>query len=188
MTRERITPPAVEPLDLAEVKEHLRVTAADEDTMLESLIIAARERAEIYTERALIQQTWAVYLDAFPAGEIRLAMPPLLAVSTVTYYDADGVEQTLDAAEFYADNKSKPARLVPVNSWPATQCRPNAVAITYTAGYGAAAIAVPQVIKQAMLLMVGEMYENREETVIGTIVSSLPLTAERLLRPFRLLG
>lgn len=188
MTRELITAPTVEPLELAEVKEHLRVVAADEDSLLESLIIAARERVELFTERALLQQTWAVYLDAFPAGEIRLAMPPLIAVATVEYYDSDGVEQTLDAAEYYEDNKSKPARLVPVTSWPATQCRPNAVTITYTAGYGTAATSVPQVIKQAMLLMIGEMYENREETVIGTIVSSLPLTAERLLRPFRLLG
>jgi uncharacterized phiE125 gp8 family phage protein len=107
---------------------------------------------------------------------------------SVKYYDTDGVEQTLDVAEYYEDAKSKPARIVPVSSWPATKDRPNAVTITIEAGYGATADKVPQVIKQALLLMVGDMYENREETVVGTIVSTLPLTADRLLRPFRLLG
>jgi uncharacterized phiE125 gp8 family phage protein len=188
MNRELITAPTLEPITLAEAKAHLRVVSADEDALISSLVLAARERAEIYTERALLQQTWEVSLDVFPTGDIRLPLLPLLSVVSVKYYDTDGVEQTLDVSEYYEDAKSKPARIVPVSNWPATKDRPNAVTITIEAGYGETADKVPQVIKQALLLMVGDMYENREETVVGTIVSTLPLTADRLLRPFRLLG
>ena len=56
----------------------------------------------------------------------------------------------------------------------------NAVTIEFTAGYGNAS-AVPQDIKHAMLLLIGEMYENREESVTGTIVSAMPTTAKSLL-------
>ena len=127
-----------------------------------------------------------MYLDNFPAGGFRIPCAPLVSVQSVKYYDVNNVEQTLVNTEYYVDAISKPGRLVPATSWPATYVRPNAVSIVLTAGYGVAAD-VPQVIKQAMLLMIGDMYNNREETGHGT-VSLMPITAEILLRPFRLLG
>lgn len=58
-----------------------------------------------------------------------------------------------------------------------------AVSITYSAGEDD----VPAPIKQAILLMVGAWYENREETVIGVSVTSLPnaVAVDRLIHPYR---
>ena len=60
------TPPAGEPLSLAEVKLHLRIDNSDEDLLLTMLISAARLHAENVTRRAFMTQTYDLYLDRFP--------------------------------------------------------------------------------------------------------------------------
>jgi uncharacterized phiE125 gp8 family phage protein len=183
MAREIITAPTHEPVTLEEAKAHLRVSGADDDIYISALISVARERAETFTQRAFVSQTQAVYLDAWPCGDLRINVAPVVAVESVEYFDTDNAEQTLDPAEYYVDTKSNPARLRPVTAWPDIYARPNAITVTFTAGYGASP-AVPLTIKQAMLLMVGDMFENREESIIGTSAAVLHVTAERLLRPF----
>ena len=186
MSTVQLTEPMYEPLSETEAKEHLRLDVSDEDPYILALIAAARQRAELYTGIPFVSRSFGTYLDRFPSGEFRLACAPLISVESVKYFDTANVEQTLDPSSYYVDARSKPGRLSPVTSWPGTFTRPNAVSIIATAGYGTADN-VPQLIKQAMLLMIGEMYENREESVSG-VVSEMPITAERLLRPFRLLG
>ncbi|MEG1095117.1 MAG: head-tail connector protein [Lactococcus sp.] len=46
---------------------------------------------------------------------------------------------------------------------------------------------IPSSLKAAALLMVGDMYSNRSDVVIGTIVAINP-TTERLMLPFRKMG
>lgn len=188
MPRELITAPTVLPVTLTDAKTHLRVVDTDDDAYIDGLIVAATERAESFTERPFITQTWAAHLDRFPGYVVRLPLPPLQSITSITYHDTADAEQTLVASDYYVDNKSNPARVIPVDSWPATYARPNAVTITMVVGYGVAPVDVPQTIRQAILLMIGDMFENREESVIGTTVSALPITAEHLLRPYRLVG
>jgi uncharacterized phiE125 gp8 family phage protein len=38
------------------------------------------------------------------------------------------------------------------------------IKITYTAGYGATAATTPNRVKHAIMMLVGELYENREDT------------------------
>ena len=52
-------------------------------------------------------------------------------------------------------------------------------------GYGAAA-AVPDGLKMAMYLLLGDLYEQRQETMTSTS-SSTKTTTERLMAPYRLL-
>lgn len=125
-------------------------------------------------------QTWDLVLDAFPAGEIRLPLPPLQSVTSVTYTDTDGASQTLDAGQYTVDTAN--ARIVPVSSWPSTKAVPAAVVIRYVCGYGAAA-AVPASIKAAILLLTGDLFENREAQ--GEKVLSVNETVRRLLLPYR---
>jgi uncharacterized phiE125 gp8 family phage protein len=180
-----ITAPGTEPITLDEAKAHLRVDLEAEDTLIEALITAAREQAEAYLKRALVTQTWELYLDEFPE-QIDVPFPPLQSVTSIVYVDDDGVDQTLDTSTYTVDAKAQPGRIVPAydESWPSTRAVPNAVTVQFVAGYGAAS-AVPLSIKQAMLLMIGDMYENRESFVIGQSVNELPLTSERLLWPYR---
>ncbi len=183
------TPPATEPVTTAEAKSHCRVDIATDDTLIDGLIEAAREYAEVITRRAFITQTLLLTLDSFPT-EILLPRPPAITIGAtdLKYTDIDGAEQSLAAANYTIDNKTEPARVVlsATGSWPSTQSVVNAVRITYTAGYGAAA-AVPQAIKQAILLLVGHWYENRESTVSGTIIKSIPDGVDALLWAYRVI-
>lgn len=177
-----ITPPAAEPISLIEAKLHLRVDSSDEDALITSLIASAREGAEHLTGRALMAQTLELALDGFP-GAIKLPMPPLVSVTSVTYVDLVGVAQTLPDTDYTVDSYSEPARIVPaygVCCWPSTRCQANAVLVRYQAGYDA----VPDQIKSWMLLRIGMLYEQRQAVVSGVSVASIP-GVDRLLDAYR---
>ena len=179
------TAPASEPVSTDEAKTHIRVDITEDDTYIGTLIVAARARVEAFLRKALITQTWEYRLDWFPLSDdadLIVPMLPLIAVSSIKYIDTDGDEQTWDSSEYTVDIHNHIPRIVTAfsSTWPTTRDQINAVTIEFTAGYGNAA-AVPQDIKHAMLLLIGEMYENREESVTGTIVSAMPTTAQSLL-------
>lgn len=179
------TPPASEPLTLEETKLHLRVEHSADDTLINTLIQAAREVAEDLTWRAVVTQTITLVLDGFPSdGIIELPRPPLIQVDSVQYVDTNGETQTLTAdSDYQVDAYSEPARIVPAynQTWPSTRPIANAVTVVYQAGYGAAAD-VPRKIRQAMLLIVGEWYTHREEYAGKPVREAVPLRARDLLR------
>lgn len=181
-----VTPPAVEPLGLQELKDHLRVTHAREDALIDALIPAARRRAESFTGRALITQTWDRTLDWFPA-EIILPKPPLQSVTSINYVDSAGAAQLLDSADYQVDIASQPGRVKPAygETFPQTRRDYGAVVVRFTAGYGNGVAAVPREILQAMLLIASELYQRREEAIVGAAVNPVPWNAEALLWPYR---
>lgn len=132
-------PPMAEPVSLAEAKAYLRVDTADDDGLIATLIIAAREYCEGFQNRAYITQTWQLWLDSWPEGsEIRIPRPPLQAVNSVKYYGADNTEYVLSPADYIVDNKSEPGRIVLAygKSWPGITLRPaNAICVEFVAGY-----------------------------------------------------
>lgn len=174
MSFHRTTDAATEPLTTAEAKLHLKVDSSDDDAIVDRLIKAARRFAERYTERSFITQTWTLYLDGFP-DTIELLYGPVSAVSSIQYVDSDGVTQTLDVADYTVDLKSKVARVESVDAWPDTDDILNSVIITYVAGFGSAS-SVPEDIKAAILLIIGKMYDTREDTI-----KKMPTHAEWLL-------
>lgn len=182
--------PAAEPLTLAEVRAHVKEQAGDSeiDAYLTGLIKVARAACEERTERTLIQTAWVLTLDGFEDA-IELRHPPIIAVQAVKYLDTTGAQQTLPSTEYILDAASEPGRLMlaPGKTWPATQDRAGAVTIEYTAGYGATAAKVPDPLKQWMLLYIGDMHANRNQTAVGVTGQPL-LFADRLVEPFRLLG
>ena len=182
-----VTAPLEEPVTLVQARQHLREPPANQDAHILASMYAAREHAESFTGRAFVTQTWELLLDRFPSGrEIELPMPPLQSVSSVKYIDQAGVEQTYDAANYHVDAGGTPGRLklTPTASWPSIDDRPNAVTVRFVAGYGAMA-AVPFTIKAAILLIVGHLFAHREENQ-DFAVHEMPLGAERLLWPHRI--
>lgn len=173
--------PAVEPLSASDVKTWLKITSSADDSLITSLIVAARQAAENYCNIKLISQTIAEYFNEFPArrGELVLRFPLVSSISSVVYVDADGSNQSFDS--YNADLSGIPVRVWPDASmeWPATYDQLKAVTITYICGYANAA-AVPDAIKTAMYLMIGRWYENREDTV-----KMMPTASENLLNPYR---
>lgn len=187
-----VTGPAMEPVSRNEAKAHLRVDLSDDDTLIDSLITAVRTHVEQVLSRTLVTQTLDLPLDCFPAGrEIRLPRPPLVSVTSVTYTDDEGNVGSVDAGEYVVDTDRKPGRVVLKNgrAWPAVTLREAAgVRVRYVAGYGDAA-AVPGPIKAAILLLVGTLYENREDTLVaqGVTVMQLPFGVEALLMPYKVI-
>jgi len=187
----------VEPISLPEAKLHIRKPTDDEDELIESLIKAAREDTENFTGRALATQIFEYILDEFPDGEITLPMPPLqnLEEEGIVYKDKDGIEATWEAENYIVDSDNEPAVIIPAygKSYPTTTLYPiGAIRIRYKAGYifgeGVipAHLIIPKPITQAMLLIIGHLYENREEVLVGSTATRIPLSAESLLGPYRI--
>lgn len=178
------TAPASEPVSLNETKLHCRVDHNTEDTLITNLITAARIYCEKQQNRAFITQTWYLYLDRFPNKDyIDIPLPPLQSVTSVLYYSTDDTENTLLTDDYDVDINSFVGRvhLKYGKTWPSEVLRPsNAVKIEIICGYGLAA-AVPQNIKQAMLLLIAHWYGNRESVMVGAVSKPLEMAVDALL-------
>ena len=186
MSLKLITPPTLQPLSLAEVKLHLRMSSADEDSLLNIYIAAAAQACEQYTGRAIMPQTWELTLDAFP-GAFELTRVPAASITSLKYWNEAGTQITLDPFTYSLDNADDfgSAYVVPEvdAQWPTARVQVNAVALRYVAGWPDAAN-VPQSLKSWMLLQIGAMYENRQsENAVQTFALGF---ADRLLDRYKL--
>lgn len=183
----RQTGPTETPISLTDVKAQLRISNTASDTLLAQYIAAATGALDGrygYLGRALVTQTWKMYLcDWYEMDEdcIELPFPPLQSVSSVKYYDHDNVQQTLStslyvvkASEFVGEIERAYGA-----TWPTHYPRADAIEVTFVCGFGAASD-VPAPIKQALLLAVGDMWANRGDDA-GNGMSD---TARRLLAPY----
>jgi uncharacterized phiE125 gp8 family phage protein len=123
-------------------------------------------------------------MDGFPtADELFLARSPVSSVTSVAYVDSNGAAATMTVTtDYLVDTYTIPGRiyLAPTASWPNTYGEPNDVTITYVAGYGAAATAVPVEFKHLMKLIVGDLYTYRERFAAGEDLTEL-VTSSRML-------
>lgn len=178
-----VVAPSVEPLTADELKTHLRVTSSDEDTLIASIISAARVRAESLLRHRLITQTVELTMTGFPSY-IEIPVWPVVSVASVKYDDGDGVEQTVSSAD-YLLVKRRPRVIAPKSTatWPTPGIESDSVRVRCIVGYGDAGSNVPADILAAIRLIAGDLWEHRENTVIGAPVASIPTPAEALLAP-----
>lgn len=189
-----IAAPDEEPITLAQAKLHLEIDddiTKYNDLIEDELIPAARQWAESYTGRAMIDQTWRLALDNFAGGEIWLPKPPLLAVSEIGYTDTDGAAQILAANQYTVDASFEAGpRIVPAwgVSWPAVRSVPSAVLVTFRSGYADRSgspqedgSVVPGPLRSAMKLYIGALFADREG-------GKVPQAALDLARPYRVEG
>ena len=168
------TDPAVEPVTLAEAKAHLRVDIDDDNDYISALITSARIYAEEYLDRALVSQQLTMRMDTFPY-EFELPRPPMaasgtLTATTVTYSIDPGssgtatpTTTTLSADTYRVDREATPGKIRTVynGTWPSHLTDPNAVSVTWWAGYGPSGSDCPQAIRSAILMIVAQLYERR---------------------------
>lgn len=175
--------PSEEPFDLTEAKLFLRVDGDSEDDLITSLITAARVICENHCESSFVTQSRTLKYDWFPACEfISLPYGPVSSVTSISYYDEAESSQTLSSSDYWVDTHSQIARIKVKNSWPATGETPGAVSIVYVCGYGAAS-AVPEPIKAAIKLVLGHLYEHREENNVVNLYE-IPLGVQAILSPY----
>lgn len=190
MLLDLVTGPTAEPITPEEAKAHCKVDHDVEDDQFERWIEAARDYVETFTRRQLMPATWSAILPCFWTGAyFQVPRAPLVSVSSITYYDTSNASQTWATAKYNvvapSGPKCRPGMLTLAYGqvFPSTYDRPDAVTITWSAGYADAA-SVPGSIKQAMLMLVAEMNLRRSEVTIGASLAPNVLAAERLLRPF----
>lgn len=189
MALKPISAPAAEPVTLAEAKIRLSVDHDEHNAMITDLIAAARAAAENKTGRALIAQTWELVLDAFPAHEIKLAKPPVSSIVSIQYIDPDGVQQTMDPADYSLDPDSLPGWVLPAygTAWPATLDAANVVRVRFVAGYGAAATDVPTPVRQWINVTLATYYANREAILAGNFTELPNAFVDGLLDCYRII-
>ena len=197
-----VTPPASEPVTLAEAKAWARIDTADDDGLLAGLIAAARQAAEEYLRRSLVTQTWRLTVDGeaggrgewtpgvydLPVNHFDAALPdaidlprgPVQSITAVTTYDAANAAAVFAPAGYRCD----PARLLlnPGYSWPAGLRTPGGTDILYTAGYGAPAD-VPRPIRTGLLIHAASLYEQRG---LCDDAAGLPPGCLALYAPYRI--
>jgi uncharacterized phiE125 gp8 family phage protein len=178
--------PTEEPVSVNELKAHLRIDGDDENDLLAGYLTGARMQCELEARRAFVTQTLQLKLEAWPCWPfIILPRPPLQSVTSIVYVDNAGASTTMSASDYIVDATGEPGRvwLGYGLSWPSATLRPGpSITITYVAGYGDA-VDVPQIYKQAIMLVAGHYYENREAIVIGQgfTATQVPMAAQALL-------
>jgi len=190
-----VSQPTIEPVTLADAKQHMRVDTDDDNDYILALISAARRYAEEYLDRALITQQLRMRVDTFPY-EFELPRPPMATAGTftataITYAldpgsasTATPTTTTLSASSYRVDRDDTPGRIRTVynGTWPSHLTDPNAVTVTWWAGYGAAASDVPQAIRHAILMHVAHLYESRQAAVAtGAVPQNVPFGVKALL-------
>lgn len=181
-----VTGPQQEPIDLEDVKNHLRVDLDDDDELIMAYMIAARRTCEQIANKKLVTQTWDIWLDYFPGStsfNLPKSLGPLQSVSFIKYTDEDNNVATYAASNYVVDANSQPGRIVlkPTAAWPGDVLLPvNGVEIQVVVGFGDDAD-VPEEYKQAIKLLVGHWYENRETVIVGSQANEIPMGVKSLL-------
>ena len=189
-----ITPPEGLPVTLEQAKAQCRVDIDIEDALVERLIRSAWQHAEHYQQRTLLTCELGMTLHSFsshestrhgfstdcflPNGLIQLPYPPLQSITSITYIDPNGQEQTLDPSAYEFEFNPGKGVIYPAygHHWPATRCYRNSVTIRWIAGYDECPIET----QSAILLMVGHLFEHREAVTEGTLIE-VPMAVKDLL-------
>ena len=176
------------PVSLGEVKSHLGIADSDEteDPNLMALLRAVTETLERYTRRTFVNTTWTMFRDRFPGKtlpwwdgvrqiadteltdlteSISIPRSPLVSITFVKAHKQDGSITTVDAGDYIVDSTSEPGRIAlkVSKTWPTDALRAiNGVEVEFVAGYGPVGSDVPSSIRQAILMMMGDVNSRRE--------------------------
>lgn len=164
MNLTQIVAPLSEPLSLDDAKLFMHIIETDEDTLIESMIIAAREYAENYTNRQLMTATFELINEIIYCG-FRLPKNPVKSVSKIEYMDLNGVYQLMSANDYYVYIENGISKLH-INQMPTYKEDKRAFKITFVSGYDV----IPASILSYMRMAISTMYENREQYLIGATI------------------
>lgn len=185
MTLLRTVEPAVEPVTLVEVKNHLRLAHDSEDELLAGLVRAAREDVERATGIAMIEQSWRLMRDDWPGdGRVPLMRHPVREILSVTLFGSEGEASVMDPSDYLLDSISRLARLH-FERRPERLRALNGIEIDFVAGFGEAGTDVPDLLKRAVLMLVAHWYEFRAAFGGDQQPASYPAGYERLIASYR---
>lgn len=166
MTAKILIPPAALAVSIASARNSARVDGSDRDEEISIAVRGIIAKAEHLTGRAIINRTIRITLDAFPVlkggghGPICSEKSPLSSVVAVKFIGLDGIERTLDPADYIVDTVSEPGWIAPApgTTWPATLDRINAVNVDVICGYGPTDATTPDAFKDYILARTWERF------------------------------
>lgn len=175
------------PVNLDDVKAHLRVDHSDDDPLLEGLIEAATSYLDGWTGvlgRCLAEQVWMQEFDSF-ARELSLPLGPVICIQSVTWRNQSGQVTTIAKANYDLRTDAAGRSVLRFDdgyAFPGPLHESRAISVTYRVGYEK----VPTPLKVAIMMLVGHWYENREAA--GASMSELPIGVSALIAPYRRVG
>lgn len=179
------TAAVVEPVTLGEVKTYLKIDHNIEDTLIASMITAARVQLETRLSRAFLRQLWSLYLDIWPwAGEIKLPLSPVISIEHVAVIDELSIYNEMAVGDYVYDLKTEPALVKIVGPFPKIGSEYSGIRVQFWAGYGVAATDIPPLIVQAIMQLVAFWYENRGPIASGEI-HQIPNVILEMIAPFK---
>lgn len=181
-----------EPISLELARLQLRLDAEGSppehplDALASASLAASRDYAEQFTGMDLATRSYEYRIDAF--ADIDLPRYPVQAIPTITYLDADGVEQPLDSAVYAFDagqadlDPTARLSLVDGQEWPATNGDAECVRVAFDTGFAdidasPPSPTMPAGILTAMLVHLMALVDDPS--------GNKPPAVDLLLRPYR---
>jgi len=178
-----ITAPNIYPVTVGLVKDYLRLDGFCDDNLINLYIKSATKTAENYCGRFFINTTIEYTMDGFsefPETNIMAGMqsghkgtlysqesffnlpyPPIVSITSIKTFNEANVESTVLDTIYSLDETSGRVYLNDGQTWPTGLRTYEAVKVTFVAGYGANTDNVPAPVTQAILELIGKMYECR---------------------------
>lgn len=180
-----VNDPTTKVVSYADIKSQLRIDSNDEQNLLEAYIDAATDMAENYCNRHFITHQYKLYFNE-QVQTASLIFPNCTLEETgsnkpINWLDENGAAQSSDKA--YIDAFSNPSLAYLSSDFPGTTLKDNAANTFYfwfNTGYGSASADVPEAIKQAIKLIVADMYYFREDRK-----RQFPMASQILLQPYK---
>ena len=184
MTPLLIAAPAVEPVTFAEMRAYMRLDESAEDDLAAALIKAARLLVEAASGRQLIEQTWRLILDRWPASRtVLLPVSPLMRVERIRVFDGTGGGSDLSPPFYRAGRFGDPPRLVIASASPEPGLAAEGIWIEVVAGFGPTGSDVPAPLAQAIRVLVARWFENRGDAPASD--TPLPPDVAAVVAPYR---
>jgi uncharacterized phiE125 gp8 family phage protein len=175
-------------IDLATVRQHLRISGTEEDALLAIYLKTALGKLDGWNgvlTRCICAQDWRSTAADFNGGQIPLPFAGPVTLGSVVYLDPDGASQTVPLAQCRIEETAQGTVLI-VDDFAAFDVMPDRNdAVRITATYGWDAADVPGPILSAILLLVSHYYENRSAAAFGGGFGQLPMGVLDLIQPWR---
>ena len=184
------TSASVGALLLPDFRSHVRVDLSCEDADLARYLNTAARAFEEDTRRLLITTTVKEHFDVWPwdiLSVVHLHRAPVQSITSVTYYDTDGNQQTWSSSDYNTDIINEPARIIvadnPTLSSPNLQTDlPNSATIEYVAGFGSDIEDIPPEVVNAIFMKASYLYGCGRELMFTVDESALERCWQNVIR------
>lgn len=189
-----VTNAATEYISLDEAKTHLRVSGTDDDTYISALIGATMQIISDYVGYPVQKSVAQFVFDSGSSGSdnVLRIMSRVLSITSVQYYDSDG---NLNTADYLPVNNvfGNYGINISLNTLQSNSVGDRYL-VTASVGYEKAGASVdeskifPKPMKQAGLMILGNLYDNRQDLTIGTISEEMPMNSKWMLNPYKIMA